>query len=104
MESSHASYIREKLQGAKDAIADDDRPIQQRLWSAYLYNLSNLQAEWFPHGDAQDEFKAITAKLTEFGEAIEGTGSVPTTLWMMSDEEGEQLAARIVALADRYLR
>jgi hypothetical protein len=101
--ADQGSYIREKLRGAKDAIADDDRPIQQRLWSSYLYNLSSLQAEWLPHVDAQDEFKAIVAKLSEFGEAIEGAGSVPTALWMMSDEEGEQLAARIVALANRYL-
>jgi hypothetical protein len=63
--ADQGSYICEKLRGAKDAIADDDRPIQQRLWSAYLYNLSSLQAEWLPHVDAQDEFKAIVAKLSE---------------------------------------
>jgi hypothetical protein len=77
--------------------------MQERLWSAYLYNLSSLQAEWFPHADAQAEFRAILAALNQFGEAIEGAGSVPTTLWTMSDDEAEALAAQILALADRYL-
>jgi hypothetical protein len=88
---------------AKEAIADDDRPMQKRLESAYVYNLSSLQAEWFPHADAQGEFHAIEAKLNQFGEAAEGAGSVPTTLGLMSDADANALADRIVALADRYL-
>jgi hypothetical protein len=54
----HSSYIREKLRGAKNAILDDDRPMQERLCSAYLYSLSSLQREWFPDADAQNEFQA----------------------------------------------
>jgi hypothetical protein len=56
-EQDHGSYIREKLGGAKAAILDDDRPMQQRLWSAYLYNLFSLQPQWHPDADAQDEFE-----------------------------------------------
>jgi hypothetical protein len=100
----HGSYIREKLRGAADTIrTDDDRTMQERLKSAYVYNLSSLRAEWFPHVDAQDEFRAIIERLTEYGEAIEGAGSVPTTLWTMPDDEATALAHRILALADRYL-
>lgn len=58
-EQDHGSYIREKLRGAKAAIADDGWPMQERLRSAYLYNLFSLQREWFPHADDQDEFDAI---------------------------------------------
>jgi hypothetical protein len=94
---------RGKLQGAKDAILDDARPMQKRLESAYVYNLSSLQAKWFPHADAQRAFEAIEAKLTQFGEAAESAGSVPTTAGLMSDADAEALAAQIVALADRYL-
>ena len=99
----HSSYIREKLRGAKNAILDDDRPMQERLWSAYLYNLSSLQREWFRDADAQNEFQAIIEELRKYGEAIEGAESVPTTLWTMSDADAEALAARIVMFADRYL-
>jgi hypothetical protein len=77
--------------------------MQERLWSAYLYNLSSLQREWFPDADAQNEFQAIIEELRKYGEAIEGAGSVPTTLWTMSDADAEALAARIVIFADRYL-
>ena len=99
----HSSYIREKLRGAKNAIFDDDRPMQERLWSAYLYNLSSLQREWFPDADAPNEFQAITEELRKYGEAVQGAGSVPTTLWTMSDADAEALAARIVMFADRCL-
>jgi hypothetical protein len=51
----HASYIREKLHGAKDALEDDGRPMKERLWSAYRDNLSLLEAEWFPRPDAREE-------------------------------------------------
>jgi hypothetical protein len=51
-EQRHLSYVREKLGGARTAIVDDDRPIQERLRSAFLYNLSSLQAEWFSDADA----------------------------------------------------
>jgi hypothetical protein len=54
--------------------------MQDRLWPAYLYNLSNLQREWFPHADAQNEFQAISETLSKYGETVEGAGSVPTTL------------------------
>jgi hypothetical protein len=101
--ADHASYIREKLRGAKASIVGDDRPMQERLWSAYEFDLSSLQREWFPHADAQDEFQAIEAKLNQFGEAAEGAGRVPTTLGLMSDADANALADRIVALADRYL-
>jgi hypothetical protein len=103
VENPYGSYIREKLRGAKAAILDDDRPIHERLWSAYLYNLSSLQAQWFPHAEAQIEFTEIEKKLSKYGEAIEGQGSVPTTLWTMSDADADALAARILELADRYL-
>jgi hypothetical protein len=99
----HTSYIREKLQGAKDMILDNDRPLQKRLESAYVNDLSSLEAKWFPHADAQREFRAIKAKLTQFGEAAEGAGSVQTTLGLMSDSDARALADQIVALADRYL-
>lgn len=67
------------------------------------YDLSSLQREWFPDADAQNEFQAIIEELRKYGEAIEGAGSVPTTLWTMSDADAEALAARIVMFADRYL-
>lgn len=102
-EQDHGSYIREKLRGAKAAILDDDRPMQQRLWSAHLFNLFSLQPQWFPHADAQDEFKQIVRALNMCGEAVEGAGSVVTTLGTMSDDDAEALAGRILALADRYL-
>ena len=56
--------------------------MQERLWSAYLYNLSSLQREWFPDADAQNEFQAIIEELRKYGEAVEGAGSVPTTKYM----------------------
>jgi hypothetical protein len=54
--------------------------MQDRLWPAYLYNLSNLQREWFPHADEQNEFQAISETLSKYCETVEGAGSVPTTL------------------------
>jgi hypothetical protein len=103
-EGNHASYIREKLRGAATTIRDEDgRSIQERLESAYVHNLSSLQVKWFPHADAQQEFQAIEARLTQFGEAADGAGSVPTTLGLMSDADAAALSARILALADRYL-
>jgi hypothetical protein len=103
-EQDHGSYIREKLRGAATTIRDEDgRSIQDRLWSAYLYNLSSLQREWFPHAESQTEFAAIEEEFNRYGEAIEGEGSVPTTLWTMPDDDAALLAARILVLADRYL-
>jgi hypothetical protein len=102
-EIQHASCIREKLRGARDTILAEGPPIQERLRSAYVYNLSSLQATWFPHADARDEFRAINRELSHYGEAIKGAGSVPTTLWTMSDDDAEALATRIVVLSDRYL-
>lgn len=52
---------------------------------------------------AQLEFVEIEKSLSKYGEAIEGAGSVPTTLWTMSDGDAKALADRIVVLADRYL-
>ena len=98
-----SAYIREKLRGAKNAISDHDRPMQERLWSAYLYNLSSMQRDWFPDADAQNEFQAIIEELRKYGEPVEGAGSVPTTLWTMSDADAQALAARIVMFADRCL-
>jgi hypothetical protein len=103
VENPYGSYIREKLRGARAVITDEDRPIHERLWSAYVYNLSSLQAQWFPHAEAQIEFVEIEKSLSKYGEAIDGAGSVPTTLWTMSDDDANALAARILALADRYL-
>jgi hypothetical protein len=101
-EFQHVSYIREKLRGAATTIRDDDgRSMQDRLWSAYLYNLSSLQAEWFTH-DTQTEFAEIEKKLSKYGEAVEGAGSVPITLWTMSDDEAAGIARRVLALAERY--
>jgi hypothetical protein len=103
-EQDQGSYIREKLRSAATTIRDDDgRSIEERLWSAYRDNLSSLRPEWFPHADAQAEFAAIEEELSRYGEAVEGAGSVPTTLWTMPDEEAALLGARILVLADRYL-
>jgi hypothetical protein len=52
---------------------------------------------------AASVFEAIVHEFNRFGAAIEGAGSMPTTLWMISDGEAEALAARTVALANRYL-
>jgi len=90
---AHGSYIREKLRGAKATITSNDRPLQERLWSAYGDNLSNLEAKWFPHADAQEDFATIERELSKHRGAIEG----------MSDDETAALAERILALADRYL-
>jgi hypothetical protein len=44
----------------------------------------------------------IRAALSKFSEAMEGAGDIPTTLWMMSDEQAADIGERIVALARRY--
>jgi hypothetical protein len=42
--------------GAVEATrSDDERPMQDRLWSAYLNNLSSLRAEWFPRASARND-------------------------------------------------
>jgi len=63
----------------------------------------SLQPQWFPHAPAQDEFEQIVQALNMYGEAVEGAGSVLTTLGTMSDDGADALAGRIHALADRYL-
>jgi hypothetical protein len=73
------------------------------LRSAYVYNLSNLEPRFFPHPDAHAEFESIVQAFTRYGEMAEGEGSVRTTTFTMSDADAQNLAERILALADRYL-
>jgi hypothetical protein len=81
---------------------DSDLPPKDGLKSAFVHNLSRLEPDDFGDQEARAEFEKILAQLTQTGEAIEGAGHVPTTLWLLSDEEAEALAERIVALARRY--
>jgi hypothetical protein len=103
--AGHVSYIREKLRGAVATLRDEasDRSLQERLRDAYAYNLSSLEAKWFPDVDAQDDFRAIDAALNRYGEMLEGAGSMPTTVFTMSDADAQDVADRIFKLADRYL-
>jgi hypothetical protein len=64
--------------------------------------LSPRGASSFPDAEGRAHFAAIHAELTQVGEAGEGEGSVPTTLWLMSDETAAELAESIIALAARY--
>ena len=97
-----SAFLREKLRNAALAITDGDGPMQERLRSAYLYNLSGLQEEDFPDAEGLAAYMDIRAALSKFGEAMEGAGDIPTTLWMMSDEQAADIGERIVALARRY--
>lgn len=94
-------YLREKLRDAA-ASATSDAPIKDRLWDAYLYSLSSLCDANFPDEEGRAEFHRICVALTRSGEAIEGEGDVPTTLWLMSDQEAQNIAARIAGLYARY--
>jgi hypothetical protein len=60
-----------------------------------------LESSAFDPGD-REEFEAILNRLMETREAREGGGSLETTLFLMSDDDAALLAARIIALADRY--
>lgn len=95
-------YLEEKLRDAAGAITDSDRPMRERLRSAYIYGLGLLDADAFTDPDARAEFRAICDGLNAFGEAREGGGSLETTLGLMSDDGAEKYAARIVALAKLY--
>lgn len=70
--------------------------------SAYVHDLSNLEPWYFPHYDAQEEFREIEQAFNQYGEMTEGAGSAPTTLFTMSDDDAQALGDRILALADRY--
>jgi hypothetical protein len=50
----------------------------------------------------REEFEDFVVGLNSVGEVQEGLGSVPTTAWLMTDDEANELAARIIALAARY--
>jgi hypothetical protein len=95
-------YLLSKLRGARDAIVDSEAPIRDRLWSAYLSNLSSLDPIDFPDAAGRAEFESIHASLTALGEAIEDAGIVPTTLAFMEEADALRLAAKVTALYDRY--
>jgi hypothetical protein len=97
------SYRDEKLRAASTAITEMRGPIRKRLRSAYIYGLSLLEPSAFEDdAEAQAEFEAIRVELLSWSEAREGGGNLDTTLGLMSADAAEALAARIVALADRY--
>jgi hypothetical protein len=91
-----------KLRDAARSVGDTDIPLKERLRFAHTLSLSGLAPADFPDDEGRAEFEAIRAELTAVGEAGEGEGSVPTTLWLASDEQAQALADRIVKLAARY--
>jgi hypothetical protein len=93
-------YVEEKLRAAVGALGSD-RPIRERLRLAYIYGLELLEPYAFESED-RAEFEAICAGLNATGEPIVGGGSLQTSLYLMSDEEAEGFADRIIALAARY--
>src|SRR5262245_7900711 len=95
-------YLEEKLRGAAGAISELDAPIKDRVRAAYIYYLSSLEAGDFPDEEGRAVFEEIQFALTRTGEAVEGEGPVPTSLWLMEEGEAEKIAAKIVALEGRY--
>jgi hypothetical protein len=95
-------YLEEKLRGAASTISELDAPVKDRVRAAYVYYLSNLESADFPDDGGRAAFEEIQYALTRTGEAVDGEGSVPTTLWLMEEGEAEKTAAKIVALAGRY--
>ena len=100
--TSGLRQLRKKLRDAADALEGDGRPLKERLRSAHLYGLSGLNKEDFPDQEGRSEFESICQALTATGQMIEEAGSVSTTLFLLSDQEADDLARRISALADRY--
>jgi len=94
--------LEEKLNDAARSVTNPELPLKERLRFAYSLSLSGLEPADFPDDEGRADFEAIRADLTAVGEAGEGKGSVPTTLWLASDEQAEALADRIVKLAARY--
>lgn len=99
---SDRDWLEEKLRDAARSVTDPELPLKERLQFAYSRSLAVLEPSHFPDDEGRAAFKAIRAELTSVGEAGEGKGSVPTTLWLASDEQAEALADRIVKLAARY--
>jgi hypothetical protein len=59
------------LRNAALAITDGDGPMEERLRSAYLYNLSGLQEEDFLDAEGLAAYMDIRAALSKFSEAME---------------------------------
>src|SRR4051794_36030741 len=95
--------LEEKLNGAARSVTNPDIPLKERLRYAWSNSLSPLEPADFPDEEGHAEFEATRTELTAVGEAGEGEGSVPTTLWLANDEQAQALADRIVKLAARYV-
>lgn len=96
-----ASYAREKINSAANALASGTGTIQQRLMDAYM-QFHPLRTDDFPD-DLKEDWDAIHAALTteeptynEKNEPI--VGRVENTLKKMSDEDASELATRITEL------
>jgi len=103
-ERSYLSYVRERLGKAESALRDEGKPIRERLERSHRDGLSAVPVEWIPatYEDEREEFEAITAMLARLGPAMEKSGSVQTTVWLMSEEDAEALAERILAFINRF--
>lgn len=95
------AYLEEKLRAAASSLDNADLTLKERLTSSFD-SLSRLEPSDFQDDAGRVDFEAIMAEFTRVGEAGEGEGSVPTTLWLTSDEEAEALAEKIAALVSRY--
>ena len=93
------SYGREKFLVAVDSMATGPDRIQQRLVDAWVYSLHLIE----PGRDLPQEFRADFAELHRQATArpieFPGEGTIQATLRQMTDDEGMQMAQRIVSLA-----
>lgn len=96
-------YLVEKLAAARNTVIASGAPVPDRLLSAFVHNLASLELRDFPDDEGRAKFESIDAQINALGEAIEGAGSAPTTLAFMDEAEALRLAARIIALCDRYV-
>ena len=95
------SPAREKFYLATLALVGS-APIKQRLASAYLQNLMDLDARELPE-DVQIEFRELREAMHS-KRPVNGEGHVRASVRKMSNYDADQCAARIVVIYDALSR
>jgi hypothetical protein len=91
-------YVREKLWQALDVLVGAE-PIQDRL--AYAADaLTRLKPSDIPDEERED-FHAVMHALTKYPAEREGEGSIHASVRKLTDEEGAELARKILSI---YIR
>jgi hypothetical protein len=95
------SYVSEKLWSAADILANEERPLRDRLDDAAVSALIRLNPEDFDDLDDRAEFERIMARLTAF-QAVADEGDVAASAQLLSPAEADEVASTIRRLHERY--